>query len=589
MAPVAPFWGDGPFYLCHLIHSWLNFRLAELRACADVAGVNLSIDEEEAFELRRGAEGVLLRIALDDEAAVARLTARTVLVRSVYEIWATGGSWEELEASIKRVPLAHCVPFLAEGTTFRVRVASFGHKYTPEEQTAMINKLGPLLPWKGKVKLQHPDHTFFIIVDVPQQQADGPPPPPHAAADHSIAGHKPAPLAGVAAGPPTKFYFGRLVGEGQRSLVGALDLKKRNYIGTTSLDAELSLVMANLARVRRGQLVYDPYCGTAGCLVAAAAFGARVLGADLFLPVLRGKLRTRSGPSALTQPQEQGIGLTFAQYGLPPPAGLLHADSGRHLCCLRAAPLFDAIVTDPPYGIREKPAAMDDAPLLERLLPEAQREGHVPRTALAAVDTILVDLFALAERCLAVGGRLVFLLPTTLPFSEALLPPHTLLRLEGAYEQRMAARWSRWCVVMRRCTAEEAAAARGEAAAPHVGRVFHREVIRPSRPQQKDAGALNPELLNKGRAKRKDPRPAAADGIGEAARITTVKGRDHPPAKKGARAARRRERAAARKEAASASDGGLRARLWRVAVRTGPVLVVLAAAYVFYRRARATR
>ena len=36
------------------------------------------------------------------------------------------------------------------------------------------------------------------------------------------------------------------VGVGQRELVGRLDLKRRNYIGTTSLDAELSLVMANL-------------------------------------------------------------------------------------------------------------------------------------------------------------------------------------------------------------------------------------------------------------------------------------------------------------------------------------------------------
>ena len=40
--------------------------------------------------------------------------------------------------------------------------------------------------------------------------------------------------------PPPK------VGVGQRELVGRLDLKRRNYIGTTSLDAELSLVMGNL-------------------------------------------------------------------------------------------------------------------------------------------------------------------------------------------------------------------------------------------------------------------------------------------------------------------------------------------------------
>ena len=55
-------------------------------------------------------------------------------------------------------------------------------------------------------------------------------------------------------------------------------------LGTTSLDAELALVMANLARVSPGDLVFDPYCGTAGTLVGAAHFGARVLGSDLFAP-----------------------------------------------------------------------------------------------------------------------------------------------------------------------------------------------------------------------------------------------------------------------------------------------------------------
>ena len=56
------------------------------------------------------------------------------------------------------------------------------------------------------------------------------------------------------------------VGVGQRELVGRLDLKRRNYIGTTSLDAELSLVMANLARCGPSQLVFDPYCGAASRL-----------------------------------------------------------------------------------------------------------------------------------------------------------------------------------------------------------------------------------------------------------------------------------------------------------------------------------
>lgn len=144
---------EHPFYLCHLIHQWLDFRLAEIRACAEATDVDLSIDEEYVESLRQGAEGVLLRVGLQDEASVVRLASRTVLVRSFYEIWASGCTWEELEQSIRSVPHARIETYLAEGTTFRVRVASFGHKYTPEEQRTMVNSLGPLLPWKGKVSV----------------------------------------------------------------------------------------------------------------------------------------------------------------------------------------------------------------------------------------------------------------------------------------------------------------------------------------------------------------------------------------------------------------------------------------------------
>ena len=61
----------------------------------------------------------------------------------------------------------------------------------------------------------------------------------------------------------------------------------------------------------------DPYCGTASTLVAAAHFGGRVMGGDLFAPVLHGKLRTRCGPSAKNQPKKQGIAESFAQCGPP--------------------------------------------------------------------------------------------------------------------------------------------------------------------------------------------------------------------------------------------------------------------------------
>ena len=414
----------------------MPFRCHELRAAAEASGVRLAFDESTHHP-----DNHLLWIRVPDEASVVRLAARAVLLKGVLEVWGHGESWDDMADALLAYPRDLAAPYLAEGTTFKVTVHSQGgRKMNDDERLTLIKRCEPLLPWKGKVRMREPDHNFVVIVDQRGEQ-------------------------------PRHYFFGRLIAEGRRDLVGKYDLKKRNYIGTTSLDAELSLLMANLARVKPNDLVYDPYCGTAGTLVAAAAFGARCLGCDLHLPCLRGELRTRSGPSRLKHAHvDQGIPQTFAQYGLPAYLDSIHGDSGIHLNCLRLhrhsggdgggqgggpVGLFDAIISDPPYGIREKPAEIADERFISRTLPEEMMGHHIPKKALAALETILSDLFDLSRRGLVDGGRLVFLLPTTARFEPSLLPEHPGLLFEGASEQLMAARWSRWVVVMRRVYDEQ--------------------------------------------------------------------------------------------------------------------------------------
>ena len=105
-----------------------------------------------------------------------------------------------------------------------------------------------------------------------------------------------------------------------------------------------------------------------------------------------------------------------------------------------AGGLFDAIITDPPYGVREMSAKLDDAPLTQRKLQPQHVEGHTPRRSQAELKQVLCDLFALAEHQLVDGGRLVFLLPCTVPLPRSLhlLPPHPALVVESLCEQRMA-------------------------------------------------------------------------------------------------------------------------------------------------------
>lgn len=85
--------------------------------------------------------------------------------------------------------------------------------------------------------------------------------------------------------------------DGKRGIVHDLSLKTRKFIGNTSMEATLSLLMANQALVRPGDLVFDPFVGTGSLLVAAAKFGGYVMGTDIDYLMLHGKTK----PSRVTQ------------------------------------------------------------------------------------------------------------------------------------------------------------------------------------------------------------------------------------------------------------------------------------------------
>lgn len=63
------------------------------------------------------------------------------------------------------------------------------------------------------------------------------------------------------------------------------------------MDAQLSLLMANQAKVKDGDVVLDPFVGTGSLLVAAAQFGGYVLGTDIDYLMLHGRTR----PSRISQ------------------------------------------------------------------------------------------------------------------------------------------------------------------------------------------------------------------------------------------------------------------------------------------------
>lgn len=216
--------------------------------------------------------------------------------------------------------------------------------------------------------------------------------------------------------------LGLKVGDGARDTANTYDLKRRPYIGTTSMDAALSLVTANLALAAPARLCLDPFVGTGSFLLAAAHFGGTVVGSDIDGRQIRG----RAGRS---------INGNFAHYGLKP--RLLDTfTSDLTNTPLRAGRWIDCILTDPPYGVREglkvlgsrtaekakTPVMVGD--VMGHLLPD-----YVPPKRPYGFEAMLEDVLTFAFEHLVDGGRIAFWMPVANEEGECAVPKARGLRL----------------------------------------------------------------------------------------------------------------------------------------------------------------
>lgn len=168
--------------------------------------------------------------------------------------------------------------------SFKFNVSAFEWTLTAKEQLDIINSFS-YLGFEGDIDLKNPQVKFGVLEDYEHgafSTHDGTPP------------------------PRQYIYMGRLVASGSRDLVQKYNLKKRHYLGTTSMDAELSLVMANQALASSGKLVYDPFVGTGSFLFTCAHFGSFTMGSDIDGRQIRGKSKDRGVKSNIEQYNLQG-------------------------------------------------------------------------------------------------------------------------------------------------------------------------------------------------------------------------------------------------------------------------------------------
>ncbi|KAG8997661.1 hypothetical protein FRB93_014021 [Tulasnella sp. JGI-2019a] len=258
-------------------------------------------------------------VELENEEQARILAGRCVLIRAIYELWAHAPSYDVLHGRVQS-PDSRASWEPLKTTPFKFAVTAIHHSFAAGRMQVIMDSFSYMK--YEKIDLYDPEATTLWVCEEYEDRRGM----------HTNVEKEAALMVQV--------YFGRLVAEGTaRRLISHFDVKKRAYYGTTSMEAEMSLLMANQAQCAPGKTIYDPFVGTGSMLYTCAHFGALVFGSDIDGRQMRGKWKEDRAST--------GIFKAASQYGV----------ADRIIDCAtfditnhpwRRGEIFDAIVTDPP-------------------------------------------------------------------------------------------------------------------------------------------------------------------------------------------------------------------------------------------------
>uniref|UniRef100_A0A3Q1C4W7 tRNA (guanine(10)-N(2))-methyltransferase n=1 Tax=Amphiprion ocellaris TaxID=80972 RepID=A0A3Q1C4W7_AMPOC len=375
-------------YLLHLAHDNLDFRLPEIKALLALRTKPFrpceNFKEKSPFWCLDG-------LCEDD---VRSIMARSVCAKSAFELWGHGQTHSELKTSILNYPLENMSPFMHKNSTYRINVYTFNKTLQFADRIKRIDAM-EYLPFEGTVSLKEPENIFCLLED-------------YGTDPNNIPEH------------PNYIYFGRWIADGQRELIRSHSVKNRHFIGNTSMDAGLSFLMANHAKVKENDLIFDPFVGTGR--------SSR-------------KNQKWRGP-------DENIRANLRQYGTERMyLDVMVSDAAKPVW--RKAALFDAIITDPPYGIRESTRKTGSHKDITKPPDGIYVESHVPVSQAYHLSDIFTDLLNFSAHHLVIGGRVVYWLPVYRPeYCEEMVPLHPCLLLISNCEQTLSSHTSRRLITM---------------------------------------------------------------------------------------------------------------------------------------------
>ncbi|WP_319641940.1 methyltransferase domain-containing protein [Methanovulcanius yangii] len=218
--------------------------------------------------------------------------------------------------------------------TYAARVKKMQDADIPESQLELERMVGSCV--QGTVSLHDPEEIYRLIVTA------------------------------------RRCYFGKVLYSIDRGSFGYRNPMRRAFFHPGVMMPILARGLVNLAMVRDGDLLYDPFCGTGGVLLEGEMIGAKVLGSDMDRTMLRG-----------------------CRENLPS-AQLFQADA-------TVLPIgndaIDAVVTDLPYGQSVCIMAESMEHLYSRSLTEIRRilkpGGRAIVVTHVDIDTLAAEYFTI--------------------------------------------------------------------------------------------------------------------------------------------------------------------------------------------------
>ena len=212
--------------------------LSELTSCLDSEAFAYSVlDVIDRF--------LYVDISIENHAEVKRIGERVSMCHSINEVlFLSMPSLESLLQPLKTIDLG-------EVQSFKVKCEN--HQRPKIVKSVDIErKVGAILAQSHKVNLSNPDVEIRIILT------------------------------------NECWFVCKKIMQIDRSQYESRKAKYRPFFSPISMHPRLARAMVNLSKIKKGETLLDPFCGTGGILIEAGLIGVRVIGSDIERKMVEG-------------------------------------------------------------------------------------------------------------------------------------------------------------------------------------------------------------------------------------------------------------------------------------------------------------